>query len=386
MKSVSFFKAGINCFIFCSFSFIVLADEVKLSKTVTLTAYDSTSIGFAMAVSIGNALKDKYGADVRVIPAGNDVARLQPVKSGRAVAAVTGNGIFFAQEGVFEFAVKEWGPQPLRMMISSGSCGTISLGVAKDTGVKEMKDLRGKRIGNVIGAPALNQSSLALIAFADLSPKDETLVWFSSYGAMMKGLLNNEVDAALASNFGGPMKELEASPRGVMFPQTPHSDKAGWARLQRVAPFYMPHVSTCGVGATKEKPADFSYYPYPIITTYASSSFDQIYSLTKAIIQTYPAYKDSAPGAEGFAVERQSLSWVVPLHEGAIKAIREAGVWKPEHEAHQTAMVKRQRVLGEAWTSYIAGATTMGEEKFRIGWSAARAEALKKAGLEVYFE
>ena len=74
------------------------------------------------------------------------------------------------------------------------------------------------------------------------------------------------------------------------------------------------------------------------------------------------------------------------MHEGAIKAIREAGVWKPEHEAHQTVMVKRQRVLGEAWTSYIASASTMGEEKFRIGWSAARAEALKKAGLEVYFE
>jgi len=31
---------------------------------------------------------------------------------------------------VFEFAVKEWGPQPLRLLLSVTDCNAISLGVA----------------------------------------------------------------------------------------------------------------------------------------------------------------------------------------------------------------------------------------------------------------
>ena len=56
------------------------AQEAKIPATVTLTAYDTGSSGFNMAVAIGKAFKDKHGTDVRVLPAGNDVARLQPLR------------------------------------------------------------------------------------------------------------------------------------------------------------------------------------------------------------------------------------------------------------------------------------------------------------------
>ena len=42
------------------------------------------------------------------------------------------------------------------MILASTDCNAVSLGVAKDTGVKEVRDLRGKRIGMVVGSPALN--------------------------------------------------------------------------------------------------------------------------------------------------------------------------------------------------------------------------------------
>src|SRR5215510_15856493 len=85
----------------------VRADDVKLPPTLTMTAYDTGTAGFNITVAIGKMMKDKYGSDVRVLPAGNDVARLQPVRSGRAIAAGMGSGVYFAQEGVFEFASKE---------------------------------------------------------------------------------------------------------------------------------------------------------------------------------------------------------------------------------------------------------------------------------------
>jgi TRAP transporter TAXI family solute receptor len=189
------------------------AQSVKLPATLTVTAYDTGSSGFNIAVAVGKAMKDKHGTDVRVLPAGNDVARLAPLKGGRAQASYMGIGVYFAQEGVFEFAVKDWGPQPLRLILASSDCNAISLGVAKDAGVREIKDLKGKRVGMVVGSPALNQNAFAVLAFGGLSRNDVKLVEFSSYGAMWKGILNNEVDAAIASTISGQAKEAEASPR-----------------------------------------------------------------------------------------------------------------------------------------------------------------------------
>src|SRR5262245_36319314 len=164
----------------------LLAEEAKLPPTLTLTAYDTGSSGFNIAVAVGKTLKDKQGTDVRVLPAGNDVARLAPLRANRAQASAMGIGTYFAQESVFEFAVKEWGPQQIRLLLSVTDCNAISLGVAKDTGVKEVKDLRGKRIGTVVGSPALNQNAFAVLAFGGLTRSDVKLVEFSSYGAMWK--------------------------------------------------------------------------------------------------------------------------------------------------------------------------------------------------------
>ena len=117
-------------------------------------------------------MKDKYGTDVRVLPAGNDVARLAPLRAKRAAMSAMGSGTYFAQEGVFEFGVKEWGPQALQMTLSTVDCNGLSVGVTKDSGVKEWKDFKGKRLGFVVGSPALNQNALAIIAYGGLTQKD----------------------------------------------------------------------------------------------------------------------------------------------------------------------------------------------------------------------
>jgi len=84
------------------------AEDVKLPPTMTFTAYDTGTAGFNIAVAVGKMMKDKYGTDLRVLPAGNDVARLAPLRAGRAMSSAMGSGTYFAQEGVFEFATREW--------------------------------------------------------------------------------------------------------------------------------------------------------------------------------------------------------------------------------------------------------------------------------------
>src|SRR5437868_5424310 len=116
------------------------AEDVKLPPSMTMTAYDTGTAGFNITVGIGKMMKDKYGSDVRVLPAGNDVARLTPLRARRAVASATGTGAYFAQEGVFEFGARDWGPQSLQTILSSVDCNGASLGVAADTEVKQLRD------------------------------------------------------------------------------------------------------------------------------------------------------------------------------------------------------------------------------------------------------
>ena len=358
------------------------AQAIKLPETLTLTAYDTGTSGFNIAVAVGKVFKEKYKSDLRVLPAGNDIARLAPVKGGRAQASAMGIGAYFAAEGVFEFAIKEWGPQPLRLLLSAASCNGITLNVAKDTGVKEVKDLKGKRIGSVVGSPALNQNAYAILAFGNLGKNDVKFVEFSSFGAMWKGMINNEVDAAIASTITGQVRELETSPRGVVMPQTPASDKAGWERLQKIGPYFYPHKTTCGAGGlSPTNPLELPAYPYPIFMAYAAQSQDLVYSMTKSMIVDYDLYKDSAPGADGLEVKRQILNWVLPYHDGAVKALKEAGVWTAEAQKHNDMLVKRQDTLAQAWASFTKGNPPADKDAFAKAWMAARKTALESVGL-----
>ena len=370
----------------CVFCAPAGAQNIKLPQTLTFTAYDTGSSGFNIAVAVGKMYKDKHGTDVRVLPAGNDVARLGPLRGGRAQASYMGIGVYFAQEGVFEFGAKEWGPQALRLILTGTDCNGLSLGVAKDTGVREIKDLKGKRIGMVVGSPALNQNALGVIAFAGLGKADVKLVEFSSYGAMWKGMLNNEVDAAIASTISGQAKEVEASPRGLVFPPTPAADKAGWARTNKISPYYAPHKATCGPGMSAQSPVEMPNYPYPIFTAYASQPADLVYAMAMSMIVNYDAYKDNAPGAAGLELKRQNLIWALPYHDGTVKAFREAGVWKAEHETHQQGLVKRQETLAAAWNALLKANPPEDKDAMLKAWMTARGAALKKAGLETIFD
>jgi TRAP transporter TAXI family solute receptor len=363
-----------------------IAQDAKLPQTLTFTAYDTGTSGFNIAVAVGKVFKDQHNTDVRVLPAGNDVARLSPIKNGRAQVSAMGVGTYFAQEGVLEFATRDWGPQALQLLLSSVDCNGANLGIAKDTGVTELKDLKGKRVGFVIGAPSLNQNALASLAFAGLTKNDVKIVEFSSFGAMWKGMVNNDVDAAFASTITAQTKEVETSPRGLVWPTWPHSDKAGWERVKKIAPFINPHVASCGsAGLSPQSPKEMGGFPYPIFVAYASLPADLSHAITKAMITGYDAYKDAAPGASGLAVGTQTKKWVVPFHAGAVKAFRDVGQWTADDEAYNSGLIKRQVVLADAWAGYLKTNPPDDKQQFQTGWMEARKAALVAAGLEPIF-
>ena len=356
------------------------AAEVTLPSTLAWTAYDVGSAGYNQAVAIGNALKNRFNVSLRVLPGKNDVSRQVPLRERKVQFSAAGLACYYSQEAVFEFAAHEWGPQPVRLLLTANAETNLSIGVAADAGVKTLADLKGKRVAWVVAAPALNENIAALLHFAGLGWNDVVKVEFPGFGASWDGIIAGQVDAAFASTTSGKAYQLEASRRGLHWPAVPHADRAGWARLAKVAPYFVPNVGTEGAGLSPSRPHEGAAYPYPILITYADQEPDLVYSMSRAMVELFPAYKDAAPGANGWALERQKFTWVVPYHEGAIRYFKEARVWTPDMQAHNDRLLERQRVLKQAWDAFVR--EKVDAAAFQPAWMKARAATLEKAGFD----
>jgi TRAP transporter TAXI family solute receptor len=358
------------------------AQDIKLPGTLAWTAYDVGSGGYNQAVAIGNALKNKANVNLRVLPGKNDVSRNLPLREDKVHFSANGvGGSYLAQEGLDDFGAKDWGPQRLRMLLLNNSDQLLTITTAKDAGIKTMADLKGKRVAWVVGAPSLNQNITALLAFGNLTWADVQKVEFGGFGAAMTGIVNNQVDAAFASSISGNAYQIASSPRGIQYPTVPHGDKAGWERLKKVAPFFVPFMGTEGAEMSKDKPVEAATYPYPVLMSYANAPEDLVYNMTKAMVQFFPDYKDGAPGNNGWDLKRQVYDWVVPFHDGAIRYFKEIGVWTPAYQAHNDGLIKRQQVMLAAWKNPELTKIT-DEKAYEAAWMKARAAALKGAGME----
>ena len=378
MKSVTALIGGIALFAAAS-----AVAQPKLPETLAWTAYDVGSGGYNQAVAIGNALKQKMGVNLRVLPGKNDVSRTLPLKEGKVHFSANGvGGTYLAQEGVFDFGAREWGPQPVRALLLNNSDALLTIVTARDANIKAIADIKGKRVAWVVGAPSLNQNITALLAFANLTWNDVTKVEFGGFGAAMNGIINNQVDAAFSSSISGLTYKIAASPRGLQYPTFSHADKAGWARVKTVAPFFVPFMGTEGAEMSKDKPAEAATYPYPVLMTYAAQNADLVYAMTKAMVELFPDYKDGAPGNNGWDIKRQIYDWAVPFHDGAIRYLKEVKAWKPEHQAHNDKLIARQKVLADAWAAQLKNAPA-DNAAFAKAWMKTRAAGLTKAGLEV---
>ncbi|MGI9382365.1 MAG: TAXI family TRAP transporter solute-binding subunit [Methyloligellaceae bacterium] len=357
------------------------AGDIKLPGQMTWTAYGTTSTGYQQSVAIGNVLKQKYGMQLNIKTGKNDVARMLPLKARKADFCACGIALYFAHEGAFMFGKEAWGPQPISMVFASIGGAGIGLAVAKDTGVKSYADLKGKRIAWVRGAPALNQNAAAFLAYGGLTWKDVKKVEFGGYKDSINGIINGQVDAGISSTISPHAKRIEASPRGLIFPQMDHGDKAAWGRMNGVAPWAQPHKATVGATITKDKPWTGSGYFYPALVGNNDTSADTVYNLVKAMDTSYGDFKGSAPGVDGWHKDRQNFQWVVPWHPGAVKYWKEIGKWSDAAQAHNDKLMKRQGALAAAWKTYKAKP----DGDFQAGWMKARAAALKAAGMPVIF-
>lgn len=363
------------------------AAEVKLPSALSWTAYGTTSSGYAQSIGLGNMLKKHYGTELRVIPGKNDVSRMLPLRVKQAEICACGAAAYFGQEGVLMFANKSWGPTRLFNLFNNIGQNGQGLVFAGDSGIKQLSDLKGKRVTWVKGSPALNLNATATLAFAGLTWDDVVKIEVPGWGQSMQAILDGQADAAHGSTISSIYAQIDASPRGILHPTYPHSDTEAWKRAHGVMPFWTPMMVSKAVGGEKNLSGEFPYqgsgYPYPIFVSLDNLDADTAYGLTKAVMENYETFKESGPGMDGYQMANQNFNWVFPYHPGSIAYYKEVGKWTAENQANTDAVLARQDLLADAWKEFMS--TDRNDDTFEAEWLAVRAAKLEAAGLNVPF-
>jgi hypothetical protein len=149
----------------------------------------------------------------------------------------------------------------------------------------------------------------------------------------------------------------------------------------------VPVDAVTGTGLSDKEPVESVSWPYPVLVTLARRDADEIQAITRELTGRWRDYRDAAPGNAGWEARRQPLAWAIPWHDGAIRVFRELGLWRSEHQSHQEQLLARQQVLKQAWESMRrSGEPGASDTEREAAWLKARAEALRKAGLDTLWD
>jgi len=354
----------------------------KYPGMIKLMTYDLGSTAYVMYGFLGEAMIKKFGTRLRAIPAGNDIARMIPLRSKDVQFAGQGGDAYYAAEGLDRYADISWGPQPLRCVWHGIQPGTVGM-VRGNSDIKTCADLKGKRL-SWIGGSVFNKYHQAWLAFGNLTWDDVQKVQIAGFGAMHRAVRDGKVDMAIGAVTAAAAYELQSSPHGMRYIELPASNKEGWARVQKIQPYLFPYKATYGAGISEGRSVEVASNAYPSTICYDSLDEDIAYFMTKAIHECYSDMAKKSEvmkrfwGIEGcLSVNLVNRGGI--FHRGSVKYFKEIGVWKPEWDQLQKKRLERQRRLKELWENTLNEAQ---EKKIKAGeyadfWLKKHAEVFK---------
>lgn len=359
------------------------AQSPKPPATLIMSGYEVGTSTYSQIQAVGNAINAHYGTQVRTLPFGDAVGRLLATKLGRSQLASSATDWYLAFEGMYDFASLAWGPQPLELLWHTQPTALVTMAVTAKSGIRTAADLKGKRVAQIAGSPALNLAIQSWLAFGGLTLNDVKVVNFSGYAQSIAGLINGTADATFGFGTTPQYNDLNASPQGLAWLPLPFNDKAGWSRMLAMAPHLQRFTARgpeAAIGVTAANPVEGATFVSPVIVSYAGAVSEDVgYFYIKAIDELYPKYKDAFPVLKYWNL-RESINpqGYAPFHPGVVKYLKEKGIWNGDFQKFQDGMHQRRRILQAAWDKAVGDATQKGlsSTQFQAAWMKARQEAL----------
>jgi len=316
---------------------------------------DVGSATYVVDAVVAEKIAPALGSKIRLIP-GNDAERINMLRAGRAHIAYLGADLYWASMGLAHYSAFAFGPQPLRIIWAGWPNFGASIGDATAvSGIKTPYDLKGKRVIRVIGSAWSTEGVRGTLAFGKLTLDDVTIVDVSTAGAAYKALAEGKGDFTMGSNASPTFYEADAGPHGLYIVRYPHEDKEGWERYRKFMPYQVPGYTTEGAGVKKGEKIPTPQYANPVTTTLASQPDEFVYAICKAIYSKMNEICLAYSGLEGMRPEKiiPEMTALGPFHPGAIKFLKEIGIWKEAHEiANKKRLVQMEKV-NKRWLAYL---------------------------------
>ncbi len=309
----------------------LLATCAALSVSLTANAQEFVNVltGGTSGVyyPMGVALSQIYGkalpgskATVQATKASSE--NLNLLQAGRGEIAFTlGDALAEAWKGNEEAGFKA----PLKKLRTVAAIypNYIQIVAAADSGIKTLADLKGKRVA--VGAPKSGTELNARDIFkaAGMSYKDFSKVEYLPFGESVELMKNRQLDATLISAGLGvaAIRDLATAVKIVIVPVPAEVvKKIGEAAYQ---PGVVP-ANTYG-GQTTEVP---TVAIQNFLVTHEGVSTDAVYKMTKAMFDHLPELHSAHAAAKAISKEGAPKNPPVPLHPGAEKFYKEAGLIK----------------------------------------------------------
>jgi TRAP transporter TAXI family solute receptor len=273
---------------------------------------------------LGVALSKVYGEKVpnvrpTVQATKASVENLQLLQQGKGEIAFTlGDSLDAAWKGDEEAGFKA----PLKKLrgITAIYPNYIQIVASKDSGIKTLADLKGKRLS--VGAPksGTELNARAILAAAGLSYKDLGKVEYLPFAESVELMKNRQLDATLQSAGLGvaSLRDLATSVE-ITVVEVPAAvvDKAG-PPFVKVA---IPANTYTGQTAAVPAAAVVNY-----LATHEGMKEETVYQMTKAIFENLPDLAAAHAAARSIKLENALDGMPLPLHPGAARYFKEKGL------------------------------------------------------------
>jgi uncharacterized protein len=307
----------------------VCAALLPLSSQAQVLGFGSApqgSIGYNMSSAIAKVMAEDAKLQARVQPYSGSSAVLPLVSSGELDLAVC--NVLEAQE-----AANGEGPYNGRKQANLRVLAVIfpllsSIFVRKDSDIKSLAELKGKRIPAGFSAQVtLDRIIDAVLANGGVERKDVVPVLVPNVIRGADDFAEGKIDGGFFALGAAKVLEVHKSTGGIRF--LPMSDEpAAVARMQKHMSYaYITEVKPGPAFAGIDVPTKLMAYDY-LVTVGAHVKDDVAYAIAKAMHGGKPKLVSSLGAFRGFNPDDMGKKMPAPFHPGAMKFYKEKGIAK----------------------------------------------------------
>jgi TRAP transporter TAXI family solute receptor len=336
-----------NAFV-CSISAVLFllglgsAQAQQLPKSSNIGSNPPGSVFYALAGGLAKIVSDATPIQMAVQPYTGTSSFLPLLNSGE---------LEFGINNFVDLALAYQGPERLKIggrnpfshvpnvrLVMRGSPFLVGLLVRKDSPIKTIHDIKGKRLTGEYPAQLANwYIAFAALAGAGLSWKDVKVVAVPAANEGVDALIQGRVDAALHALNSAKVREADASigVRHLTIDCSPEGDK----RIRQAVPGYYTKVVKAGGGAAVVE--DTCFVAFDIcLTSHRAASDAMVTAVVKAVWDNIDKLPPFHPAFKEWTRERAvDPDVTIPYHSGAISFYKERGVWSAKMDEVQKKLL-----------------------------------------------